>query len=165
LISFIFIFLNHPLSLGILILIQTFFISLFINKYSNTSWFRYILFLIFVGGILILFIYAITLIFNEKFFFFKKKILTILKLILLIFFFLIIINLFKSLNFRLNFNNFEIKKINTIYLKNENFLNLNKLINLPNNLINIIIILILLILLIIVVKITNFFIGPLRTKI
>lgn len=39
-----------------------------------------------------------------------------------------------------------------------------KLYNLPNNLINLILILYLLIVIIIVVKITNFFLGPIKSK-
>lgn len=51
-----------------------------------------------------------------------------------------------------------------INLINENYLNLSKLYETPNNLITIILIIYLLLTLVVVVKITNSFIGPLRQK-
>nr|QLY89809.1 NADH dehydrogenase subunit 6 [Agapetus fuscipes] len=60
-------FLKHPLSLGLLLLIQSLLISIMTGMISFNFWFSYILFLIFLGGLLILFIYITTLIPNMIF--------------------------------------------------------------------------------------------------
>nr|YP_010309818.1 NADH dehydrogenase subunit 6 [Oenas fusicornis]UMR54935.1 NADH dehydrogenase subunit 6 [Oenas fusicornis] len=65
--SVIFITLSHPLSLGIVLLIQTTIISLISGKFCINFWFSYILFLIMIGGMLILFIYMTSIASNEKF--------------------------------------------------------------------------------------------------
>nr|YP_010309805.1 NADH dehydrogenase subunit 6 [Mylabris quadripunctata]UMR54922.1 NADH dehydrogenase subunit 6 [Mylabris quadripunctata] len=65
--SILFVFLNHPLSLGLVILIQTTLISLISGKFCLNFWFSYILFLIMIGGMLILFIYMTSIASNEKF--------------------------------------------------------------------------------------------------
>lgn len=57
----------HPLSTGIILLVQTITISVSARLFKTTYWFSYILFLIFLGGILILFIYVTSLASNEKF--------------------------------------------------------------------------------------------------
>nr|YP_010309766.1 NADH dehydrogenase subunit 6 [Lagorina sericea]UMR54883.1 NADH dehydrogenase subunit 6 [Lagorina sericea] len=65
--SIVFMTLTHPLSLGITLLIQTLLISLMSGKLCYNFWFSYILFLIMVGGMLILFIYMTSIASNEKF--------------------------------------------------------------------------------------------------
>lgn len=65
--SLIFILLNHPISIGAVILIQTLLISVFTGAQSNNFWFSYILFLVFLGGILILFSYITSLASNQTF--------------------------------------------------------------------------------------------------
>lgn len=147
---------KHPLILGLILIIQTVLISLFIGLISQTFWFSYILFLIIIGGILILFIYTISFIFN-KIFVQKFNIKTYL-IIIIIFILLLFIN--KSIflnNFELNLN------INNHSIQ-ESIYNLIKLYNFPINLLNLIIINYLFFLLIVVVKITNFFYGPIRIK-
>lgn len=98
---------------------------------------------------LILFIYIISIIYNKKF---NKTNLSliILPLPLLIF----------TLN-----KTYNIETININFYLLENSINLNKLYNFPINLITIFIITYLFFLIITVVKITNFYIGPLRIKI
>nr|YP_009045984.1 NADH dehydrogenase subunit 6 [Engaeus quadrimanus]CDR98480.1 NADH dehydrogenase subunit 6 [Engaeus quadrimanus] len=66
-ISLIFSFLTHPLSMGITLLIQTIMICLLTGLFNPCFWFSYILFLIFLGGMLILFIYVASLASNETF--------------------------------------------------------------------------------------------------
>lgn len=65
--SIIFTRLTHPLSAGIMLLIQTTLISISSGMVSPSFWFSYILFLIFLGGILVLFIYVASLASNESF--------------------------------------------------------------------------------------------------
>lgn len=61
------IFCSHPVALLSLILLQTFTICLNLWTLMKTTWFAYILFLIFLGGLIILFVYVVRLASNEKF--------------------------------------------------------------------------------------------------
>nr|YP_010981240.1 NADH dehydrogenase subunit 6 [Mylabris sibirica]WOE90370.1 NADH dehydrogenase subunit 6 [Mylabris sibirica] len=65
--SIMFIFMNHPLSLGLILLVQTIIISMISGQFCLNFWFSYILFLIMIGGLLILFIYMTSVASNEKF--------------------------------------------------------------------------------------------------
>nr|AMP43713.1 NADH dehydrogenase subunit 6 [Dialysis sp. KW-2016] len=158
--SLIFIQINHPLTMGLMLLIQTILICLISGLMTKTFWFSYILFLIFLGGMLVLFIYVISLASNEMFYLSKKLIF----MSMLIFMCLLIINMIldKSLLININNNN-EINSIsmNKSYM-NENSISLNKLYNYPTNMITIMLINYLLLTLIIIVKITNIFYGPIR---
>lgn len=57
----------HPLSAGLVLLIQTTLVAVASGTLNKTFWFSYILFLIFLGGILVLFIYVASLASNEQF--------------------------------------------------------------------------------------------------
>nr|YP_009112554.1 NADH dehydrogenase subunit 6 [Nephrops norvegicus]CEK40204.1 NADH dehydrogenase subunit 6 [Nephrops norvegicus] len=57
----------HPLSMGLTLLMQTVMISLASGLNNNSFWFSYILFLIFLGAMLVLFIYVASLASNEPF--------------------------------------------------------------------------------------------------
>lgn len=134
--------------------------AIIIGIISKTFWLSYILFLTFLGGILILFIYITSLASNE-FFFFNIKIL----LLIGSFFLIICISIYfidKNIIYFYQ-ENIEIKLNNVIinYI-NENFLNLNKLYNFPINFITILLINYLFLTLIVIVKITNINKGPLR---
>lgn len=157
-----FIIIKHPLAIGIVLIIQTLVISLIIGLISKTFWFSYVLFLIFLGGILILFIYITSLASNELFFFSIKYFFTIL--ISTIFVFLTILMLDKNIIY-FYLENLEMKSINNLFIYiNENVLILRKLYNFPINLITILLINYLFLTLIISVKITNLFKGPLRSN-
>lgn len=65
--SLIFTRLNHPLSTGLVLLVQTVLISVGSGLFRKRYWFSYILFLIFLGGMLVLFIYVASLAANEQF--------------------------------------------------------------------------------------------------
>nr|YP_003204898.1 NADH dehydrogenase subunit 6 [Mordella atrata]ACO92587.1 NADH dehydrogenase subunit 6 [Mordella atrata] len=65
--SLMFICLKHPLSMGGSLLIQTILISLVLGNSAPNFWFSYILFLIMVGGMLVLFIYMTSVASNEPF--------------------------------------------------------------------------------------------------
>nr|YP_010250892.1 NADH dehydrogenase subunit 6 [Ips calligraphus]QTV76826.1 NADH dehydrogenase subunit 6 [Ips calligraphus] len=66
--SCIFMFLKHPLALGGILFFQTALAALSSNLLFMNSWYSYILFLIMIGGMLILFIYMTSIASNEKFF-------------------------------------------------------------------------------------------------
>lgn len=120
-------------------------------------WFSYILFLIIIGGILILFIYITRVASNEKFKFSYKLIITIIIILLLI----LSLNMIDSYFNYLNLNIYDLIIQNQPKLFK---LSIIKFINWPNNLIIFIIIIYLLITLIAVVKITKIQYGPLRQK-
>lgn len=126
---------------------------------SKTFWFSYILFLIFLGGILVIFIYVTSLSSNEIFSISRK----LFVYILAIFFLMMAVYFFTDMNYIYNIFNYEISLINNfnIFL-NEDCLNLNKLYNYSTNIITLFLINYLFLTLVIRVKITNFFYGPLR---
>lgn len=160
--SIIIYFINHPLSIGILILIQTLLTCLLSGILIKTYWFSYILFLTFLGGLLVLFIYVSSVASNEIFSLSNNlKIIFILILILIIIIQFIFI---KNLNWINFINNSEINNfLNFIFFNNENKINLNKLYNNNSSILILLLIIYLFITLIAVVKITNIFFGPLRT--
>merc|ERR1739838_23170 len=57
----------HPLAIGLALLFQTILICCTTGLSNLSFWFSYILFLIFLGGILVLFIYVTSLASNEMF--------------------------------------------------------------------------------------------------
>nr|QNT26853.1 NADH dehydrogenase subunit 6 [Trigonopterus tounensis] len=65
--SMIFMFLNHPLSLGAILLIQSILIAMASGIMYLNFWFSYILFLVMIGGMVVLFIYMTSIASNEKF--------------------------------------------------------------------------------------------------
>nr|QZI85882.1 NADH dehydrogenase subunit 6 [Laomedia astacina] len=65
--SFMFMRLLHPLSMGLTLLFQTCLICVSSGLFNQSFWFSYILFLIFLGGMLVLFIYVASLASNEPF--------------------------------------------------------------------------------------------------
>lgn len=139
---------------------QTIFVCLITRSISKRIWFRYILFLVFVGGILILFIYIASLSPNEKI---SLSIKLIKKLIIWITLCIIITIVDK--NFLMFIDTIDRKNFdNIIILIKENQIDITKIYEIPNNFITIILIIYLLLTLVIVVKVTNSFIGPLRRK-
>nr|YP_010439970.1 NADH dehydrogenase subunit 6 [Mastax latefasciata]UTD45016.1 NADH dehydrogenase subunit 6 [Mastax latefasciata] len=163
LMSLIFLFMNHPLSMGFILMIQTIIISMLTGMMSYSYWFSYILFMIMIGGMLILFMYMTSIASNEMFNFSIK--LTYLMLIMFIFFML---NLFfiDNFNFSILLKNSNLIEYNNIikFMNNENLPSLNKLYNSPINYITIMMINYLLLALIAIVKIINIKSGPLRQK-
>nr|YP_009294826.1 NADH dehydrogenase subunit 6 [Parapoynx crisonalis]AMT85323.1 NADH dehydrogenase subunit 6 [Parapoynx crisonalis] len=154
---------NHPLSMGLMILTQTFLMCLISSMLISTYWFSYILFLTFLGGLLVLFIYVSSLASNEMF-----KISMKLKMLFLILF-LIMMPISFINNYNLNWlnlsnNSNEMNNFFNMFLffNNENKINLSKLYNNQTFLIMIMMVIYLFITLIAVVKITNIFYGPLR---
>nr|AIL31459.1 NADH dehydrogenase subunit 6 [Daimio tethys] len=155
-------FLKHPLSMGLMILIQTLLICLISGLYIYTYWFSYILFLTFSGGLLVLFIYVSSVASNELFSFPFKNI------IIITFLFTILMTnlLFFDMNFmNLVYDYFKPNNLNNYFIFiNNNSMNLTKLYNEQTYLLTILMVTYLFITLIAVVKITNIFYGPLRSN-
>nr|QNG56311.1 NADH dehydrogenase subunit 6 [Palaestes nicaraguae] len=151
--SFLFLFMNHPLSFGSILFLQTICISLITGMMSLNFWYSYILFLIMIGGMLILFMYMTSIASNEKFKFSSKLTLTFL----LFFINLPLFIFYKNIKF------FNENCLN----QNSEFsfsLSMNKYMYLPSMMIYMMIIIYLFITLIAIVKIINIKYGPLRQK-
>nr|YP_009828734.1 NADH dehydrogenase subunit 6 [Hemerobius japonicus]QJC58966.1 NADH dehydrogenase subunit 6 [Hemerobius japonicus] len=154
-----FILMTHPLSMGLMLLIQTILVSLLCGMMYYTYWFSYILFLVMIGGMLILFIYMTSLASNELFN------LSINNFIITMFIFMLMLMMsYFYDNFLFLIKNFEMTSINSLMINDENAYNLIKLYNNPTMNITMMVINYLLLTLIIVVKITDISYGPLRQK-
>nr|YP_009092112.1 NADH dehydrogenase subunit 6 [Anthocharis bambusarum]AGG40680.1 NADH dehydrogenase subunit 6 [Anthocharis bambusarum] len=155
-------FMINPLAMGLFILLQTMLLSLLIGMFINTYWFSYILFLIFLGGLLVLFIYVASIASNELMNFSIKMKISFWFSIL---FSLIISFLYnKNLYFFNLFYNNEMTNLSHYFLFfNDNKINLSKLYDKQTYFLNIMLIIYLFITLIAVIKITNIFFGPLRS--
>nr|YP_009045504.1 NADH dehydrogenase subunit 6 [Appias sylvia]AHA03868.1 NADH dehydrogenase subunit 6 [Appias sylvia] len=162
-ISIFMFFINHPLSMGLMILIQTFLICLLSGMLINTYWFSYILFLIFLGGLLVMFIYVSSIASNELFkISLLNKLSSIFYLFIILSFSVFFMNNLNWMNFL--FNDEMINLFNSfLFFNNEYNLNLSKLYNEQTYFLMLIMIIYLFVTLIAVVKITNIFFGPLRS--
>nr|ARH54465.1 NADH dehydrogenase subunit 6 [Medon piceus] len=154
LLSSIFFMMKHPLSLGMILLLQTITSTLISGMLTMNFWFSYILFLIMIGGMLVLFIYMTSIASNEMFNFSKK----IMMMIILIF----IVMMFLMNHLNNLYNNY--LNFTFMNLMNPINLSLNKFINFPSNFILFMMIIYLFMTLIAVVKITDMNSGPLRQK-
>nr|YP_010710921.1 NADH dehydrogenase subunit 6 [Ochlerotatus serratus]WDA91148.1 NADH dehydrogenase subunit 6 [Ochlerotatus serratus] len=157
--SFIFMQMKHPLAMGLMLLIQTFLTSLLTGMYVKTFWFSYVLFLIFMGGMLVLFIYVTSLSSNEMFSMsFKLSFLAILMMMTFM-----VISFFLDKSIIENFiNNNEMNSFFSNSMLPENMVELNKMYNFPTNLITLLLINYLFLTLLVTVKITKKNYGPLR---
>nr|QXU76339.1 NADH dehydrogenase subunit 6 [Choroterpes yixingensis] len=155
-ISFNFLMMNHPLAMGLILLLQSLFISLFTGMQLSSYWFSYILFLVFLGGLMVLFIYVTSLASNEMFSFQTTNI--------LMFMFALILMLLFYMLFDPWFNTFMtyINSMNTINAYNTSLM-MFKLYSYPISLLTLFLILYLLLTLVAVVNITKYLSGPLRT--
>nr|QKV48869.1 NADH dehydrogenase subunit 6 [Epicauta ruficeps]UBU96239.1 NADH dehydrogenase subunit 6 [Epicauta curvispina] len=152
--SILFMCLSHPLSLGLTLIIQTFLISMITGMMCYNFWFSYILFLIMIGGMLILFIYMTSIASNEKFSFSPKlSIFTVLTITLSMFYSLYYMSLDDVTN-------------NDMTNYNTNMLNISmiKYTYTPMNVILTFMIVYLFITLVATVKIVDKKSGPLRPK-
>nr|YP_010443320.1 NADH dehydrogenase subunit 6 [Apogonia cf. basalis]UTE83848.1 NADH dehydrogenase subunit 6 [Apogonia cf. basalis] len=151
--SLSFMMLKHPMSMGLILLIQTISISLMTSFLNHNSWYSYILFLMMIGGMLILFTYMISVASNEKFKFSIKI------MIMTMFLSMILIPWNFMDNYFLYMNTLNMENL----LMNINFSNsMMKFLNFPNNMILFMMIIYLLITLIAAVKLTKHSSGPLR---
>nr|UYE92302.1 NADH dehydrogenase subunit 6 [Triangulara sp.] len=158
--SIMFMFISHPMTMGLILLIQTINISMWTGMLSMNFWYSYILFIIMVGGMLILFIYMTSIASNEKFKFNLKMSFTMMMSLMLMMMMMImfkdqVFNLINSLNIDL------IQMKSNLLFK----MSLNKFMMMPLIFMSLTIISYLFIALIAVSKITNIKSGPLRKNI
>nr|AZQ21627.1 NADH dehydrogenase subunit 6 [Mythimna pallidicosta] len=163
-ISFLMLFLNNPLSMGLMILIQTLLTCLLTGMMIKTYWFSYILFLTFLGGLLVLFIYVSSIASNEMFnFMINMKKMFFISLILMMITQFIYMNNLSWMNLSMNsdMNNFNQL---ILFINNENKINLSKLYNNQTFMMMMMLVIYLFVTLIAIVKITNIFYGPIRSS-
>nr|ASL05703.1 NADH dehydrogenase subunit 6 [Xylotrechus magnicollis] len=152
---FMFLFINHPLTFGLILLIQTTLVAMMSGTMNLNFWYSYILFLVMVGGMLILFMYMTSVASNETFKFSNKMVPPFLIMLFTSIFIMVI----DPLIIQTKKSNYE---LTNMFLKNS--MSLSKYMNFPNSTLMIIIISYLLLSLIMVVKITKIQYGPLRQK-
>nr|AXS66088.1 NADH dehydrogenase subunit 6 [Elateroidea sp. 9 KM-2017] len=155
-ISFMFISANHPLSMGLILLIQVSIVSMITGIMALNYWFSYILFMIMVGGMLVLFIYMTSIAANEKFKISKLMMSSMAIMMISMPSTLVIDQMFSYImisNQELILNSAKFQIYPLI-----------KYFNFPSNLIMLTLIIYLLISLIAVIKITDINYGPLRQK-
>nr|WLW10972.1 NADH dehydrogenase subunit 6 [Arboridia sp. 1 NZ-2023a] len=141
-------FMKNPMSMGLLLMLQTMIMIMFMNKIMYTSWFAMITFLMMIGGLLIIFSYMSSIASNEKF---KVK----FNLMLIILIMMIIIDEL-ILDYQIN----EKQQIN---LTTSSDLSLIKIYNYKSMYMTIMLVLYLLITMISISKIVKHHEGPLRS--
>nr|YP_009185837.1 NADH dehydrogenase subunit 6 [Euryusa optabilis]ALO70558.1 NADH deshydrogenase subunit 6 [Euryusa optabilis] len=156
--SSMFLLMNHPMTMGIMLLTQTILIALITGFLNMNFWFSYILFLIMVGGMLVLFIYMTSIASNELFNYSNSLMIMIFISINLMLLTLILMDHF-FINMNLIF--IESMKLNNF---NNYPLSLTKFFNYPSMMLIFMMITYLFITLIAIVKITKIEFGPLRQK-
>nr|YP_009351193.1 NADH dehydrogenase subunit 6 [Atlantitermes snyderi]AQP28823.1 NADH dehydrogenase subunit 6 [Atlantitermes snyderi] len=65
--SLMFTQMKHPMAMGLMLLMQTIMVCLISGTMYSSFWFSYILFMIMIGGMLVLFMYMTSLASNEMF--------------------------------------------------------------------------------------------------
>nr|YP_008378746.1 NADH dehydrogenase subunit 6 [Brachycybe lecontii]AFR77043.1 NADH dehydrogenase subunit 6 [Brachycybe lecontii] len=141
--SILFLMNTHPMLLGLITILVSFFMTMSIGLMMSSFWISYILFLIYLGAIMVLFIYMISLSPNEIF---TKLNLSI---IMMMFMMSIIIYLISSNLFSLNLS----------YAITMKF---TKLFSMSMFLITLMMMIFLLFSLFAIMKITKFYQGPMR---
>nr|ARH54270.1 NADH dehydrogenase subunit 6 [Curculionidae sp. 1 AH-2016] len=154
--SIMFMFLNHPLSLGCVLLIQTILMSLVSGLLYMNFWYSYILFLVMIGGMMVMFIYMTSIASNEKFKMPKNMIIFSTMNLLLFIIIIIITDHYFS-------NSISPLSTSSKSLTMMNF-SMSKFFNYPNIFMMLSLMIYLLITLIAIVKITGKNFGTLRQK-
>nr|URH16992.1 NADH dehydrogenase subunit 6 [Calcaritermes emarginicollis]URH17005.1 NADH dehydrogenase subunit 6 [Calcaritermes brevicollis]URX54380.1 NADH dehydrogenase subunit 6 [Calcaritermes brevicollis] len=152
LLSILFTQMKHPLAMGLMLLSQTMITCLISGLMHQSFWFQYILFMVFVGGMLVLFIYVTSLASNEMFSLSTKMVVMMIAMMPV----MMTINGWTKTNSSENielYNHTLTDEINTLT---------SKFYNQPTGGMTILMALYLLMTLIVVVKIINISSGPLR---
>nr|AYP72682.1 NADH dehydrogenase subunit 6 [Cassida sp. EMHAU-15090501] len=153
-ISMMFMIFKHPVSMMIMIMMQTMLVCMMCGLLSNLWWFSYLLFMVMIGGLLVLFMYMTNVASNEKFNTKKMNYFFYLMIICMIFFTIMENDLTPLMNTSSWFN---FSKINMKYI-------IMKYYNYPSNNILFMMMIYLLITMIMSVKITDLSKGALRQK-
>nr|YP_010946359.1 NADH dehydrogenase subunit 6 [Balta vilis]WGO57077.1 NADH dehydrogenase subunit 6 [Balta vilis] len=149
--SLMFTQMSHPMTMGLLLLVQTTLSSMMSGMLSQTFWFPYILMLIFLGGMMVLFIYVTSIASNEMIQMSMKMTMTISITLLVM---MLMVNYYPEMNNQ--------ETNNMMFINSNTLNNMMKLYNNSTNMITVMMASYLFITLIAIVKITNIFKGPLR---
>nr|AGI51669.1 NADH dehydrogenase subunit 6 [Xya japonica]APD14940.1 NADH dehydrogenase subunit 6 [Tridactylus sp. NS-2016] len=156
--SISFIQMIHPLAIAITLLFQTLLSITLMGSLMSSFWFSYITFLIFIGGVLILFTYITSISSNEMFFFSSKFFVMIILSTITVF--LLIIYLYMH-----DFSSLLKSSDKTIFnpvFDSMNNLFLLKIFHKPTSMMTIFLVMYLFLALMVVSKIINTSHGPLR---
>nr|YP_009995933.1 NADH dehydrogenase subunit 6 [Chrysolina aeruginosa]QNQ64884.1 NADH dehydrogenase subunit 6 [Chrysolina aeruginosa]QUB07134.1 NADH dehydrogenase subunit 6 [Chrysochus chinensis] len=150
--STMFMVVNHPISFGTILISQTILLALIAGLMNMNFWFSYILFIVMIGGLLIMFIYMTSIASNEKFKVSIKLILILPTTSVITYW---IMNYFEE----------NLKTLETFSFNSSKMTNiLSKYFNLPFSTMAIFLMLYLLLTLIVIVKLTKKNLGPMRQK-
>nr|WFP43328.1 NADH dehydrogenase subunit 6 [Onomarchus uninotatus] len=166
LMTFMFNYFKHPMSMTLIIISQAFIMCSSMSLIAKTFWMSYILFLVFLGGMLVLFLYITSLAPNEMFSASTMKYPTVF-IISMWFTMLMTISLTDKLSwnmFLLNTDSHSISFMNMLISNSNQSMMLVKLYNTPSSILTLMTIMYLLLTLIATVKITNIQLGPIRSN-
>nr|QDP18064.1 NADH dehydrogenase subunit 6 [Phymateus morbillosus] len=150
---------NHPMSMMLIIIIQTILMSLLIGNLMESFWLSYILVLTFLGGMMVLFIYITSIASNELFNLNPINMLINTLTMMTLFLLIMIIEYFTMNDI---FKNMDTNKMKlTVDVQDMSF-SLSKLYNFPSFTVTLMMMLYLFLTLLAVVKITNINQGPMR---
>nr|AWV83364.1 NADH dehydrogenase subunit 6 [Platypleura kaempferi]AWV84482.1 NADH dehydrogenase subunit 6 [Platypleura kaempferi] len=147
-----FMFMQHPLSMGSILLILTILSCLLSSLMLNSYLLSYILFLVFIGGMLVLFMYMASIASNEKFYF-SMKLLSMNVMLMLILMFL---------NMNFSFITCLLNDMNNYY-EWFNYM-MNKLYSFPYGNLSLMMMIYLLFTMIVIVNIVSLKMAPLRSS-
>nr|UGS80175.1 NADH dehydrogenase subunit 6 [Anomopsocus sp. AnspLA] len=155
--NIMFFFSSNPLIMGFMLITQTVSLSILLGLMQKSFWFLYILILIFIGGMLVMFIYMTSILPNKKLLIFNNKIKILIPLTILLFSLMYFLNNFLLLNIYF-------KDINMFLNMKENMLldSTIKIFNSSSSGMTIFLVNYLFYCMIIVIKMVNFSKGPLR---
>nr|YP_009389831.1 NADH dehydrogenase subunit 6 [Pternoscirta caliginosa]ANJ44397.1 NADH dehydrogenase subunit 6 [Pternoscirta caliginosa] len=154
-----FINMNHPMSIMMNIIIQTILTSMMTGMVMESFWLSYILLLMFLGGMMVLFIYITSIVSNEMF---SIKMLYSIFILNMVFILSIIMYNSDKMMFMEMIKNTEKMNMNYSINFKEMSTSLMKLYNNPTIIITMMMLIYLFIALLAVVKITNINQGPIR---
>nr|QDI93385.1 NADH dehydrogenase subunit 6 [Quernocoris caliginosus] len=155
--NMLFMFMNHPMSMGLILITQTVMVSIISGVMMKTFWMSYVLVISMLSGMLVLFIYMSSVASNEKF---KNKtsisvMFTIMMLMSMLFLFLS-----KKMIIKNNYLGMEMMMIKNIEISQ-----LNKMFSPKNMMITIMLVLYLFMTMIVSTHLVNISEGPMRLKI
>nr|YP_009400279.1 NADH dehydrogenase subunit 6 [Nurudea yanoniella]ARW70279.1 NADH dehydrogenase subunit 6 [Nurudea yanoniella]QBK84296.1 NADH dehydrogenase subunit 6 [Nurudea yanoniella] len=146
------IILKSPLKSNLLILFQTIMLTMMINLINKTSWISFMIVILYIGGLMIIFLYISSIAFNEINMHFNYK--NIIKNLMIMSMFMYYM---KPLMLMENF------KFNNLLFE-DNFFMIN-MFNTPNNMMMYFIMMMLFTMLILIIWLLKFNKGPIRQKI
>nr|YP_010954498.1 NADH dehydrogenase subunit 6 [Exothotettix guangxiensis]WMV02060.1 NADH dehydrogenase subunit 6 [Exothotettix guangxiensis] len=150
--SMMFMNMKQPMQMIIIILMQALFTVYMMSVKTKSSWFTYMLLIIFIGGMMVLFIYITSITPNEQN---KGNMSTIIMMTILI-------STITMMMKNMEISNNETMNMNTMNMLKTEQLMLNKMFNMPMYTLTIMMMIYLFIALIAMNKISNMKKGPLR---